>query len=164
MLKVGDKAPDFELADQDGVVHHLKDYKGKKVVLYFYPKDNTPGCTVEACNFRDNIKSFDRLGAVIFGVSKDSIKSHKKFETNQSLNFKILSDESTEMIQNYSVWRQKKFMGREYMGIERTSYLIDENGKIEKIYEKVKPKEHTQEVLLDLKKNVENGIILFQHL
>lgn len=150
-LKVGIKAPDFELQDQDGVVHKLSDYKGQKVLIYFYPKDNTPGCTVEACNFRDNIKSLEKKNVKVFGVSKDSVKSHKKFEEKQGLNFTLLSDESTEMIQNYGAWRKKKFMGREYTGTERMSYLIDENGKIEKIYEDVKPKEHTQEVLKDVK-------------
>lgn len=151
MLKIGNKAPEFELADQEGKMHKLSDYLGKKVLIYFYPKDDTPGCTTEACNFRDNFKDMSKLGLVVLGVSKDSVKSHKKFADKFDLNFPILSDESTEMIQEYGAWRLKKFMGREYMGIERMSVLVDESGNVSKIYESVKPAEHTQEVMVDVK-------------
>ncbi len=151
MLKVGNKAPKFELPDQDGKTHKLSDYLGKKVLIYFYPKDDTPGCTTEACNFRDNFADMSKMGLVVLGVSKDSVKSHKKFVDKYDLNFPILSDESTEMIGGYGAWRLKKFMGREYMGIERMSVLIDEVGKVSKIYESVKPAVHTQEVMGDVK-------------
>ena len=151
MLKVGNKAPKFELPDQDGKWHKLSDYLGKKVLIYFYPKDDTPGCTTEACNFRDNFADMSKMGLVVLGVSKDSVKSHKKFADKYDLNFPILSDESTEMIKDYGAWRLKKFMGREYMGIERMSVLVDEDGKVAKIYESVKPADHTQEVIEDVK-------------
>ena len=151
MLKVGNKAPKFELPDQDGKLHKLSDYLGKKVLIYFYPKDDTPGCTTEACNFRDNFADMSKMGLVVLGVSKDSVKSHKKFADKYDLNFPILSDESTEMIKDYGAWRLKKFMGREYMGIERMSVLVDEDGKVAKIYESVKPADHTQEVMGDVK-------------
>ena len=151
MLKVGNKAPKFELPDQDGKLHKLSDYLGKKVLIYFYPKDDTPGCTTEACNFRDNFADMSKMGLVVLGVSKDSVKSHKKFADKYDLNFPILSDESTEMIKDYGAWRLKKFMGREYMGIERMSVLVDEDGKVAKIYESVKPADHTQEVIEDVK-------------
>lgn len=151
MLKIGNKAPKFELPDQDGKVHKLSDYLGKKVLIYFYPKDDTPGCTTEACNFRDNFADIAKMGLIVLGVSKDTMKSHKKFADKYNLNFPILSDESTEMIQKYGAWRLKKFMGREYMGIERMSVLIDEEGRVSKIYESVKPALHTQEVIGDVK-------------
>lgn len=151
MFKIGDKAPLFSLPDQNGEIHSLKQYLGKKVLLYFYPKDDTPGCTTEACNFRDGYKDFQDMGLIILGVSADSVRSHKKFSEKFNLPFPILSDESKEVCEAYGVWKLKKFMGREYMGIERSSFLIDENGKIEKIYEDVKAKEHAEEVKVDMK-------------
>ena len=151
MIKIGNKAPAFKLLDQTGKEHSLKDYLGKKVLIYFYPKDDTPGCTVEACSFRDNIKVLNKVGLIVLGISKDSVKSHDKFAKKFKLNFPILSDEDTKVIQKYSAWRLKKFMGREYMGTERISVLVDEKGKIEKIYEGVKPKEHVDEIKTDLK-------------
>lgn len=152
MLKVGQNAPEFSLQDQYGNVHNLKDYlnKGKKILIYFYPKDSTPGCTTESCSFRDSKEDLEKMGLIVFGVSKDSVSSHKKFSDKYELNFPILSDESTEMIKSYGVWRKKKFMGREYMGIERMSFLISSDGKIEKIYEEVKPNIHVEEVRGDL--------------
>lgn len=151
MLKINQKAPPFSLVDQDGINHTLEQYKGKKVLLYFYPKDDTPGCTTEACNFRDNYEELTKLGLVVLGVSKDTTKSHKKFAEKFNLPFLLLSDEDTSVCQAYGVWGMKKFMGREYMGISRMSFLINEKGDIEKIYEEVKPKEHTQEVAKDIK-------------
>jgi peroxiredoxin Q/BCP len=146
MIKVGQQAPTFSLPDQDGKVHSLSDYKGKKVLLYFYPKDDTPGCTTEACTFRDGYKDFEKLGLVILGVSKDTIKSHKKFAEKFSLPFPLLSDVEGKVIESYDSWGKKKFMGREYEGILRNSFLIDEAGRIAKVYESVKPKEHAEEV------------------
>ena len=153
ILKIGDVAPDFKLLDQDGIERSLSQYTkaNKKVLIYFYPKDDTPGCTTEACNFRDSSSELEKCGLVILGVSKDSIKSHKKFAEKYNLNFPILSDESTEMIKSYNAWAPKKFMGREFLGVLRKSILIDANGKIEKIYESVKPAEHTKEVMGDVK-------------
>jgi peroxiredoxin Q/BCP len=151
MLQLSQKAPTFSLVDQDGKVHHLKDYLGKKVLLYFYPKDDTPGCTTEACSFRDNIKDLESLGLVVLGVSADSVKSHKKFAEKFNLPFPLLSDETKAVCEAYGVWGKKKFMGKEYMGISRMSFLIDEKGTIAKIYEEVKPKEHVDEVRGDVK-------------
>jgi peroxiredoxin Q/BCP len=150
MLKVGDKAPSFSLLDQDGETKSLKDFKGKKVLVYFYPKDDTPGCTAEACGFRDLRFELQDKGVEILGISKDNTKSHKKFAEKYKLPFTLLSDESLEVIKNYGAWGQKKFMGREFEGVLRISYLIDEVGKIEKIYGKVDTKKHAAEVLGDL--------------
>lgn len=150
MLKLNQQAPQFSLQDQNGVVHTLSQYKGKKVLLYFYPKDDTPGCTTEACNFRDNHETLVASGLVVLGVSKDKVTSHKKFADKFNLPFPLLSDVDGVVCEAYGVWRKKKFMGREYMGIERMSFLIDEEGKLVKIYESVKPKEHTQEVANDI--------------
>lgn len=150
MLSVGDKAIDFELLDQDGKLRSLKEFKGQKVLLYFYPKDDTPGCTAEACGFRDLRYELAEKGVVVIGISKDSVKSHKKFAEKYDLPFILLSDESTEVIKSYKAWGKKKFMGREFEGILRISYLIDEKGKIEKVYGKVDTKAHAQEVLADL--------------
>lgn len=150
MIKVGQKAPNFTLPDQDGKMHSLSDYLGKKVLLYFYPKDDTPGCTTEACNFRDGYEEFKKMGLVILGVSKDAVKSHKRFAEKFSLPFPLLSDEEGKVIERYGSWGKKKFMGREYMGIFRNSFLIDEEGKVAKIYESVKAADHAEEVKIDL--------------
>lgn len=150
-MLINTPAKDFSLLDQDGKVHTLKDYRGKYVVLYFYPKDDTPGCTKEACNFRDSYHELQKLGVVILGVSKDSVKSHKKFADKYQLNFPLLSDESTETIKAYESWGEKKFMGRTYEGIIRNTFLIDKKGIIIKSYEKVNPLTHAKEIIEDLK-------------
>ena len=150
MITLHTQAPDFFLQDQDDVTHTLSEYRGKKVLLYFYPKDDTPGCTAEACSIRDNYESLTTSGLVVLGVSKDGIKSHKKFTDKYTLPFPLLADEDGSVCQAYGVWRLKKFMGREYMGIERMSFLIDEEGNIAKIYETVKPREHVGEVMGDI--------------
>lgn len=151
MLKIGTKAPELNLPDQSGKIHKLSDYAGKWILLYFYPKDDTPGCTKEACGLRDNFPAFKKMKAVILGVSADSSVKHAKFADKYDLPFTLLSDEKKEVLEKYGVWAKKKFMGREYMGILRTSFLIDESGKIAKIYENVKPEAHAEEVLKDLK-------------
>lgn len=147
MLSVGDKAPQFTLNDGDGNKIKLSDYKGKKVVLYFYPKDLTPGCTVEACAFRDDISAIKKLGAVVFGVSADSEKTHQKFTAKHDLNFPLLADVNHEVAEKYGAWQEKSLYGRKYWGIARVTYIIDENGKIAKAYEKVKPAGHSAEVI-----------------
>jgi peroxiredoxin Q/BCP len=144
---------DFNLPDQDGKCHKLSDYKGKWVVLYFYPKDDTPGCTKEACNFRDSFHELQKLDVQILGVSKDSVASHKKFAEKYHLNFPILSDEKHEVIEKYKAWGVKKFIGREFEGIIRKTYLIDPKGEVKKVYEKVNPLIHASEIIKDL-----NGI------
>jgi peroxiredoxin Q/BCP len=151
MLKTGQKAPEFNLPDQNGEIHSLKEQKGKWVLLYFYPKDDTPGCTTEACTIRDNYSAFKKAGIVVFGVSADPVKKHAKFAEKYELPFTLLSDEEKGMLKKYGVWAKKKFMGREYMGILRNSFLIDPQGKIAKMYEGVKPAEHAEEVLADVK-------------
>lgn len=151
-LEVKDIAPDFELPDQDNVTHKLSDYKGSWVLLYFYPKDNTPGCTREACSVRDNLPSFEMLNAKTFGINGDSVDSHKKFADKHSLNFLLLSDGNHEVLEKYGVWQKKKFAGKEFMGTVRWSFLIDPEGRIAKIYENVNPENHAEEVLEDLKK------------
>jgi len=147
---VGDKAPDFELPDQDGKLHKLSDYTGKHVLLYFYPRDFTPGCTVEACELRDNFDDFKKLGVTVFGISTDSVESHKKFAERHKLPFTLLSDEDKKVVKLYGVWKPKKAFGREFLGTVRTSFLIDPQGKITKIYPNVRPKLHAEEVLKDL--------------
>lgn len=144
-------APAFSLPDQKGTQHALADYKGKWVVLYFYPKDMTPGCTVEACSFRDNEARLKAAGAIVLGVSADSVKRHKKFAKNESLNFPLLADESKEVCKAYKSFGKKKFMGREYEGIMRNTFLIDPKGMVAKVYESVKPGTHVAEILEDLK-------------
>ena len=144
------QAPDFSLPDQNGITHTLKQYKGKWVVVYFYPKDATPGCTKEACNFRDGREFLEGAGAVVLGISKDSVASHKKFADAHKLNFTLLSDTSTETIQAFGAWGKKKFMGREYEGINRNTYLINPKGEIVKEYKGVNPLTHVGELLKDL--------------
>ena len=133
-LKVGDKAPSFKLKNQDGKTISLSDFKGKPIVLYFYPKDDTSGCTKEACNFRDEFPKFGKMKAEIIGVSADSVESHKKFATKYKLPFNFLSDEKKEMIEKYGVWQEKSMYGRKYMGIVRTTFIIDASGKISKYF------------------------------
>jgi thioredoxin-dependent peroxiredoxin len=147
MLKKNDKAPDFKLTADDGIIYSLKDFKGKKLILYFYPKDMTSGCTAEACDFRDSIKLFQKKNSIIIGVSKDSVESHKKFKAKYDLPFALLSDESTKMLEEYGVWKEKSLYGRKYMGIERTTFIIDEKGIISEILSKVKVKGHVEEIL-----------------
>jgi len=146
-LKEGDKAPDFAVNDGEGKTVRLKDLKGKKFVLYFYPKDDTPGCTKEACSFRDSWSKFKRRGIEVFGVSLDSEKSHQKFTEKYSLPFRLLADTDRKLSDSFGTYGKKKFMGREYMGNHRMTFLIDEKGKIKKIFEKVKPEDHAEEVL-----------------
>lgn len=146
-LKPGDKAPDFEVNDQDGNPVKLSDYKGKKVALYFYPKDNTPGCTAEACNLRDNYAELQKQGYEILGVSTDSEKSHKKFIEKQELPFKLLADTEKQIHEKYGTWIEKQMYGRKYMGTARYTFIIDEEGKIEKVIDKVKTKEHASQIL-----------------
>jgi peroxiredoxin Q/BCP len=147
MLKVGDTAPDFELPAADGKKIRLSDFRGKKVVLYFYPKDDTPGCTKEACSFRDNLALLKRKGTVVLGVSPDSVQSHAKFARKYNLSFPLLSDSSKKVLQAYGVWKKKQMFGLKYMGVERTTFLIDEEGKIAHIFSQVRVDGHTQEVL-----------------
>ncbi len=143
-------APSFSLPDQEGRLHTLKEYRGQWVILYFYPKDDTPGCTVEACSFRDNFSLLKKAGAVVLGVSVDPVKKHAKFVEKYSLPFTLLADEEKKVVELYGVWGKKKFMGREYMGTNRVSFLIDSKGKLVKIYDPVKPAEHAAEVLADI--------------
>jgi peroxiredoxin Q/BCP len=147
MLEVGTKAPDFKLPDQNGTMHSLSEYKGQKVVLYFYPKDNTSGCTKQACSFADLYPQFREKGAIVLGVSKDSVASHKKFEEKYGLPFTLLSDTELEVIKAYDVWKEKKNYGKVSMGVVRTTYLIDEKGVIVKAMDKVKAAENPQDML-----------------
>jgi thioredoxin-dependent peroxiredoxin len=147
ILKAGTKAPDFSVPDQDGKTVSLKDYKGKKVILYFYPKDDTPGCTAEACNLRDNRPLIMKKDYEIIGVSADSVKSHKKFATKFNIPFKLLADTEKDIITKYGVWGEKMLFGRKYMGIHRVTYLIDEKGLIEQVITNVDTKNHTEQIL-----------------
>jgi peroxiredoxin Q/BCP len=149
-IQSGITAPDFELPDEAGALHKLSDYRGKPVVLYFYPKDDTPGCTTEACNFRDDYSAYQNADVVILGVSPDSVKSHAKFKEKFGLPFPLLADEGHKVSELYDVWALKKFMGREYMGVLRTTFLVDAGGKIARVFEKVKPAEHSAELLAAL--------------
>lgn len=149
-LKVGDIAPDFTLKSQDGVDVSLKDFRGKKVVLYFYPKDMTPGCTKEACSFRDNYEKILQKNAVIIGISADSVEVHQKFKEKYKLQFYLLSDNNKQVSKLYGVWKQKNFLGKKFMGIERSTFIIDEKGKVLKVFRKVKVKNHAEEVISSL--------------
>lgn len=146
-LEVGDKAPEFSVADQDGNTVKLSDFGGKKLVLFFYPKASTPGCTAEACNLRDNWQTFKEKGYAILGVSADTQRKQTNFKNKYELPFPLLADEDKEVINAYGVWGPKKFMGKEYEGIHRTSFIIDEEGKIEEVIKKVKTKDHTNQIL-----------------
>jgi len=147
VLKEGSKAPIFKAVDQDGKNISLADYKGKKVILYFYPKDDTPTCTDQACNLRDNYSVLIKKGFQVIGVSTDSVKSHKKFEQKFKLPFPLVSDEDKKIVDKYNLWGEKKIMGHTYMGTTRTTFLIDETGKIVKIIDKPTSKNHTEEIL-----------------
>ena len=147
MLEIGTKAPDFTLLDQNGENVSLNDFRGKKVILYFYPKDSTPGCTKQACAFSELNPHFIEANAQIIGISKDSVASHKRFEQKYQLPFILLSDSELEVIKSYDVWKEKKLYGKIGMGVVRSTYLIDETGMIEKVYEKVKPDKNPEEIL-----------------
>ena len=150
MLDTGTKAPEFTLPDQNGTMHSLSEYKGQKVILYFYPRDNTPGCTKQACGFAELYPQFKEKGAVVLGISKDSVASHKKFEENHGLPFTLLSDTELEVIKAYDVWKEKKNYGKVSMGVVRTTYLIDEEGIIIKVMDKVKAADNPQQMLAEL--------------
>lgn len=150
MLEIGTKAPSFELPDQNGTVHTLEEYRGKKVILYFYPKDSTPGCTKQACGFAERYPQFQEKGVEVIGISKDSVKSHKNFETKYGLNFTLLSDPELSVIQAYDVWKEKKNYGKVSMGVVRTTYLIDEEGIIVRASDKVKAADNPQQMLEEL--------------
>ncbi|MDD6057181.1 MAG: thioredoxin-dependent thiol peroxidase [Clostridiales bacterium] len=147
MLEVGTKAPAFSLPDQNGTIHTLEEYRGKKVILYFYPKDNTPGCTKQACGFGERYPQFLEKDAVVIGVSKDSVSSHKKFEEKYALPFVLLSDPELTMLKAYDVWKEKKLYGKLSLGIVRTTYLIDEQGVIVKAFDKVKAADNPAQML-----------------
>lgn len=149
-ISAGIPAPDFELLDDTGTPRKLSDYRGRNVVLYFYPKDDTPGCTKEACNFRDDYSDYQKAGVVILGVSPDSVQSHAKFKKKFQLQFPLLADEEHRVCNIYGVWGPKKFMGREYEGVLRTTFLIDEGGNIVKVFENVRPAEHSAELISTL--------------
>ena len=150
MLEIGTKVPDFNLPDQNGNMHSLSEYKGKKLILYFYPKDSTPGCTKQACGFSERYPLFVEKGVEVIGISKDSVASHKKFEEKNGLSFTILSDTELTAIKAYDVWHQKKMAGREYMGVVRTTYLIDEKGIIIKANDKVKAEKDPENMLSEV--------------
>ena len=149
----GIPAPDFDIKDENGEPHKLSDYRGKPVVLYFYPKDDTPGCTVEACNFRDDYTAYEQAGVTILGVSPDTVKSHARFKTKYELPYTLLADTDHKVCELYGVWGHKKMMGREYDGVFRTTFLISPAGQIIKVFENVKPAEHSREVLQAFGKN-----------
>ncbi len=149
-ISAGIPAPDFEMLDDTNTPRKLSDYRGKNVVLYFYPKDDTPGCTKEACNFRDDYSAYEQAGVVILGVSPDSVASHVKFKKKFQLQFPLLADDEHKVSDLYEVWGPKKFMGKEYVGVLRTTFLIDTEGNIKKVYENVRPAEHSVELLKEL--------------
>jgi peroxiredoxin Q/BCP len=148
-IKINGTAPEFSLPDENGKYHQLSDFKGKPIVLYFYPKDDTPGCTKEACNFRDDYSAYRNAGLEIIGISPDNAASHAKFKAKYNLPFLLLADKDHEVCQLFGVWGKKKFMGREFDGVMRTTFLIDKEGKVVKIFEGVKPAEHSKEVLTE---------------
>ncbi len=150
MLEVGTKAPEFILQDQNGKEVSLKDYKGKRIILYFYPRDNTPGCTKQACGFAENYPLFVEKDVIIIGISKDSVASHKKFEMKYNLPFILLSDPQLQAIQDYDVWKEKNMYGKKVMGVVRTTYLIDGNGIIQKAFDKVKAADNPQQMLKEI--------------
>lgn len=150
MLEIGTKAPEFTLPDQNGTMHTLSDYRGKKVLLYFYPKDNTPGCTKQACGYSERLSQFQEKGTVILGISKDSVASHKRFEEKQNLTITLLSDTERTVIEAYDVWKEKKNYGKVSMGVVRTTYLIDEEGIIVKANDKVKAADDPEKMLGEL--------------
>lgn len=150
MLNTGIKAPNFELPDQNGTIHTLEEYRGKKVILYFYPKDNTPGCTKQACGFSERYPQFMEKGTIVLGVSRDTVASHKKFEEKYGLVFTLLSDPERKVIEAYDVWKEKKNYGKVSMGVVRTTYLIDENGIIIRANDKVKAAEDAEKMLGEL--------------
>ena len=150
MLNVGDKAPNFTLNDKDGKMVSLRDFLGKKIVLYFYPKDNTPGCTRQACAFAGLYQEFEKRGVVVIGISKDSVASHQKFADKYNLPFVLLSDPERVAIEAYGVWQEKKLYGKTSMGVARTTFIIDENGIVEKVMNKVKPDTNAMEILSEL--------------
>ena len=149
-LKEGDLAPAIEAVDQSGEMITLKEYRGKKIVLYFYPKDNTPGCTAESCDLRDNYSQFLEKGFEVIGVSADSEKSHQNFISKYNLPFRLISDVDKKVLQDYNAWGEKKMYGKTYMGVLRKTYIIDEKGYVEKIIEKVKTKEHSRQIFSEL--------------
>jgi thioredoxin-dependent peroxiredoxin len=150
-INAGVQAPDFSLPDENNITRRLSDFRGRPVILYFYPKDDTPGCTTEACNFRDDYSSYVNEDVLILGVSPDSAESHTKFKTKYSLPFPLLADESHSVCSLYDVWGPKKFMGRDYEGVLRTTFLIDSKGRIAKVFENVRPAEHSGEVIAAIK-------------
>src|ERR1700742_4223557 len=147
MLKTGDKAPPWKLTDANGQAVKLADYKGKRVVLYFYPRDLTPGCTVEACNFQSDLSEYEKRNAVVIGVSTDDARSHQKFSDKHGLQFTLLTDADHETAESYGAWGEKNMYGRKIFGVKRSTFLIDEKGRISHVFEKVSPKEHSREVL-----------------
>lgn len=151
MIEVGKKALDFTLLNQDGKKVKLSDFAGKNVVLYFYPKDNTSGCTKEACNFRDSLSELSSLNAVVIGISPDTVDSHKKFAEKYNLTFNLLADTEKKVVEKYGVWKEKSMYGKKYMGVERTTYIIGKDGKVKKVFEKVKVPNHHIEVQEALK-------------
>ena len=162
MLETGIKAPDFTLPDQNGELHSLKEYRGKRVLLYFYPRDNTPGCTKQACGYSERYPQFEEKGVVVIGISKDSVASHKRFEEKQGLTFTLLSDPELEAIQAYDVWKEKKNYGKVSMGVVRTTYLIDEEGVIIMANDKVKAAEDPEKMLEQI--SVEGTVLWIKYL
>lgn len=150
MLPINKKAPAFSLPDQNGKTHKLSDYLGQYVLLYFYPKDDTPGCTLEACSMRDMLPNFKKLKCKVFGISVDSVASHKDFAKKHKLTFTLLADEKKKVVEKYGAWQERSMYGKKFMGTARVSYLIDPQGKVARVYEKVKPETHSDQVLADL--------------